>query len=69
MEIAQSHKDAVARLTAEVEHLEALIDKAIGSCPDLAGKNRRLLTLPGVGPVTATSLLALVPELGLNWAH
>jgi transposase len=56
---------------ARVEHLERdrrVIDKAIAAAiaadPDLAARHGLLRSVPGVGPVYAAALLALMPELG-----
>lgn len=56
---------------ARVQQLErdrAVIDKAIAHAiaadPNLAAKHRLLRSVPGVGPVYAAALLALMPELG-----
>jgi transposase len=49
---------------AAIERLQAAIDALLASAPDLAALRRRLQTAPGVGPVTAVTLIALLPELG-----
>ena len=56
---------------ARAVHLErdrAVLDKAIAAAiatdPDLAARHRLLRSVPGVGPVYAAALLALMPELG-----
>jgi transposase len=62
----------VARLfMAQVRGLEDLkktlageIRRRIGAHADLAARYRLLLSLPGVGPITAMSLVIRMPELG-----
>jgi transposase len=51
----------VRRAIARLDHtIRATIDPH----PDAAGSFRRLTSVPGVGPVLAATLLALLPELG-----
>jgi len=57
----QSH---LAWLDAEIRRFETCIRQLIASCRELARTSALLRSVPGVGPVTASSLLALVPELG-----
>lgn len=54
----------IAWIGAAIERLQAAIDALLASAPDLAALRRRLQTAPGVGPVTAVTLIALLPELG-----
>lgn len=54
----------LAWLNAEIAVLDKRIAQAIAADPHLAQTCRILRSLPGVGPVAATTLLALVPELG-----
>jgi transposase len=51
-------------LEAEQEKFETLIDHLIGATPDLRAKAQVLVTVQGVGPRTASALLAALPELG-----
>ena len=61
--------DSVARsitaldtgLSAEIKTIEAAIRAAIQTCRDSAA---RLQGMPGIGPATAATLLAELPELG-----
>jgi transposase len=53
----QSLSDLKARLADQI--LER-----IKACPDLLARHRLLMSLPGVGPVVAASLLIRMPELG-----
>jgi len=51
-------------LDAAIEALQAQIAAAIADNPELEQARRLLASAPGVGPVTAATLLALLPELG-----
>jgi transposase len=51
-------------MQAEIDTLEQLITQAIADDPTWRETARRLDTVPGVGPVTASTLLADLPELG-----
>lgn len=54
----------LAWLCAEIDALDAAIREAIDAEPTLRKAERRLRSVPGVGPVAAATLLALMPELG-----
>jgi transposase len=54
----------VAFLHKQVAQLEALIHAKVAASPDLLAKVHRLQQVQGIGLLTATSLLALMPELG-----
>jgi transposase len=51
-------------LDAAIEAINAQIAASIESQPELRHDSRLLASAPGVGPVTAATLLALLPELG-----
>jgi transposase len=51
-------------LQAELKELEKEIRLFIQQCPAWKEKEALLLSVPGVGPVTASTLLAELPELG-----
>lgn len=54
----------VAFLRKQVAQLEALIQTKIAASPELLAKVNRLRQVQGIGVLTATSLVALMPELG-----
>ena len=54
----------VAFLRKQVGQLEALIQTKIAASPDLRARVNRLCQVQGIGLLTASSLLALMPELG-----
>lgn len=61
------HKQIKAQLAGiekQVARLDATIAATIAAHPDWAALERRLRTMPGVGPVLAATLIALLPELG-----
>ena len=54
----------VAFLHKQVAQLEALIQAKVAASPHLRARVDRLQQVQGIGLLTATSLLALMPELG-----
>lgn len=51
-------------LNAEIERLEKDVDKQVTKSNEMASKAAALRSVPGVGPVVSTTLVALLPELG-----
>jgi transposase len=60
----QSITAHLAWLDAAIEAIQEQIAAAIAREPELEHARRLLTSTPGVGPVTAAILLALMPELG-----
>lgn len=54
----------IALIARQVEATDALIRAALGDMPDLAAKVRLMRSVKGVKNVVATTLAALLPELG-----
>lgn len=54
----------IAFLTAQITYIDAKMAELIKTCPDLARDEHVLRAIPGIGPVAARTLLALLPELG-----
>jgi len=54
----------IKRLSAEIALVEAEIARLIADRPELAERNAIMRSVPGVGSVTAATLLAFLPELG-----
>lgn len=52
------------RLKADVVLLEKRLADCVAADPDLADRDRRLRSVPGVGPVLSWTLMAHLPELG-----
>ena len=59
-ELAARH----ASLERHIARLEAEIDRIIAADPDRARRREVLLSIPGIGPVTAITLIAGLGELG-----
>lgn len=62
--IRKDIKSHIAVLKARITKIEAEIQAAIAKTQDLAALNSQLQSAPGLGPVTAASLIARLPELG-----
>jgi transposase len=63
-DVCASIERHMAWLTGEIGALEAAIAACIAAHPQLAAIRTLLTTAPGVGEVTATTLIAHMPELG-----
>jgi transposase len=57
-------EEAIAGLDLRIASLEAIIDRQLQANVDLASQAERLASAPGVGAVTASILIAHIPELG-----
>lgn len=57
-------KTVIICLEKQVTKIEESINKIIEQNENMSRKKEILMTVPGIGPVTATSLLGLLPELG-----
>jgi transposase len=62
--VTRLSKRRATRLRAEILLLDSAIAKAVAANGQIAHKNDLLRSVPGVGPVFAHTLLALMPELG-----
>ena len=54
----------ITELTGRIKSIDALIADQLKTVGDLAAQAARLTSAPGVGPVTALTLIAHMPELG-----
>jgi transposase len=54
----------IRQLERDVDQLDQLIVCAIEASPTLSARRDLLCSMPGVGPVLAATLIALLPELG-----
>jgi transposase len=54
----------IRQLERDVDLLDQLIAQAIDASPILSARRDLLCSMPGVGPVLAATLIALLPELG-----
>jgi transposase len=57
-------RKTVAFLKSQIKQLERLMDRKTAGSPPLLAKVQRLTQIQGVGTLTATTLLALMPEMG-----
>lgn len=57
-------KKLIACLKRQIECIEADIHTLLADCKDLARCRRALTEIKGIGPTTAATLIALMPELG-----
>src|SRR5215207_6125981 len=57
-------KRRLARIEADIRLLDKRLAEMIAAEADLARRYARLTSMPGVGPVLAFTLIALLPELG-----
>jgi transposase len=63
-DLKDSLESHLAWLDQEIRRLDAMIAAAIAASETLLEEARLLRTAPGIGPVAATTLIALMPELG-----
>jgi transposase len=63
-QIKASLRRHLRQLDAEIEKMESLIGKLVESAPGLRCRVEILVAVQGVGHLTATALLAALPELG-----
>jgi len=57
-------KAVISCFEEQINNVEESINKIIDVNKDLSRKREILMTVPGIGPTTAASLLGLLPELG-----
>lgn len=62
--VRKNVRHLVEQLDKQIRQLEDAIGQLVQSEPELSCKAALLETVPGVGPVTVTSLLVDLPELG-----
>ena len=58
------NKRRLARLEADISLLDKRLAEMVAADPALAQRYELLTSMPGVGPVLAFTLIALLPELG-----
>jgi transposase len=63
-EVRASIAAHIAWIDAEIERLQAIADRLVQASPQLIALRKQLETAPGVGPITALIMIALLPELG-----
>lgn len=62
--LVRSIERTVAFLTKQIQSLDGDIDASCKSLPEFKKRDEALRTIKGVGPITRSTLFALVPELG-----
>jgi transposase len=62
--LAASHRAMLQAIDEQIKALDAALAATVDACPILRAKVARLTTVKGVGPTSATALLAALPELG-----
>ena len=62
--VRQSLQKNIEHLSKDIRRIDAEITRLVKSDDDWKGKSELLQSTPGVGEVTATTLIAEVPELG-----
>jgi transposase len=62
--VASSLRAVILMLADQIRAMDQAIAALIDSQTDLARHKRQLCAVPGIGPVAATTLLSLMPELG-----
>lgn len=62
--VRKNVRHLIEQLDKQIRQLEEAIGQLVENEPELASKAALLETVPGVGPVTITSLLVDLPELG-----
>ena len=62
--VRKNVRHLIEQLEKQIHQLEEAIGQLVESQPELSSKAALLESVPGVGPVTVTSLLVDLPELG-----
>jgi transposase len=64
-DVLEKIHEHITWLNTQLNQLNAEIDRLIDQEPVWKAKRQLLETVPGVGPVTSSTLVALLPELGI----
>ncbi|MDD5198653.1 MAG: transposase [Terrimicrobiaceae bacterium] len=62
--LAASHRAVLHVLDRQIAAIDAALARTVASCARLRAKIAALTKVKGVGPISATALLAALPELG-----
>ena len=62
--LAASHQALLDLIDQQIDLMDAALAQTIEECPILRAKIDQLTSVKGVGPTSATALLAALPELG-----
>ena len=63
-DVYQYIQEMISMLQKQLDELDQVIQSLVQNTPDLKDKHDILLSAPGVGQVTASTLTAQLPELG-----
>lgn len=56
--------EQIAFLSSQIGRIDATMAELLKACPDLDRDEQTLRAIPGIGPIAARTLLALLPEIG-----
>lgn len=62
--VLESIRSTISFLEHQIELITEQITMLIEQLPELKARRDLLQTIPGIGPITSSSLIALIPELG-----
>ena len=63
-ELASTIKPVLTAFKNQLEKIEQKLVKLIESCPDYQAKSELVQSMPGIGKVSAATLISYLPELG-----
>lgn len=62
--VRQSINETITFLTTEISRLDSMLEELVDDAPEINKHYQLLCSAPGVGPITAITLIANLPELG-----
>lgn len=62
--LRRMHTRRIGQLEADLVQIDRRIAEAVAATPAFTQRHKLLCSMPGVGPVLAATLIALLPELG-----
>jgi len=62
--LASSYRSLLRTIDRQIKLIDAALARTVASCPRLHAKVSLLSTVKGLGPTSATALIASLPELG-----
>ena len=63
-ELVLNNNSLIGELGEQIAATEQMMDALIKESPKIKVQYKILCSIPGIGPITAATLLALMPELG-----
>lgn len=61
---AASHRVMIENIEAQIDEVRAKLNEMIEACEEQRKRQRRLQTIPGIGPVAAAALQSVLVEVG-----